>query len=386
MYFSFRFSKIPGTMKKMFILAAWVLFLASCGGGTTEKPVSASLPETDLFNFDKVSTFSASLPEINKKEGKQSFLKAIDEYRNNKSAQKALPLFTQSLVKNPEAKTYYEYGNALLDTRDYPKALQAYQMAEKLDYSPLSKLMYNMACAYSLSQDAENSLKYLELAIQNGYTNGEQILKDGDMEFARKSDGFNRVYESAMSGAISPERALFDLFLNEFPESAFPYRLTADKSQELKFDKAIGYDFEGFVPDMRDNRFSRDVGSEFFFVTRFPETEAYTLCLYAEMSFYAENPPKNYYLCSYSPEGKLLDRLAVAGYPYFDADIKAFTIKNANSFEVSSYSTVWEKDTDEHGYDENRPVKREPLGTAQYRVNSGGKFVPGKPMLGLLAR
>ncbi len=83
-------------------------------------------------------------------------------------------------------------------------------MAEWLDYSPLSKLMYNLACAYSLTEDGENSLKYLELAIQNGYTNGDQILSDPDMAFARTTEEFNHVYESAMSGT-GPRRALFDL-------------------------------------------------------------------------------------------------------------------------------------------------------------------------------
>ena len=375
-------------MKKMLFLGMWVLFLASCGGKAVETslPSSDALAETDLFDFDKVSAFSASLSDADRKEAKQSFLKAIDEYRNKNSAAKALPLFTRSLLKNPDAKTYYEYGNALLDTRDYPKAISAYHMAEKLDYSPLSKLLYNLACAYSLSADGDNALKYMELAIQNGYTNSEQILKDPDMEFARQTDGFNRVYAAAMSGAVSPERALFDLYLNDYPQSKFPYQLTADKSQSLKFENAISYDFEKFVPDMRDNQFSRDVGSEFYYVTRFPKAETYALTLYAETSFWAEQPPSNYYLCSYSLDGKLLDRIAVAGWPYFDADIKAFKIKDNRSFEISSYTTVWEKDVDEHGYEENRAVKRELIGTEQYRVNSGGKFVSAKPLLGLLSR
>lgn len=376
-------------MKKLLFLGVWVLFLASCGGKATQNPVVSAdvLAEADLFNFEKVTAFSASLPEANRKDAKQSFLKAIDEYRNKKSAAKALPLFTQSLLKNPDAKTYYEYGNALLDTRDYPKAISAYHMAEKLDYSPLSKLMYNLACAYSLSKDGDNALKYMELAVQNGYANSDQILKDPDMEFARQTEGFNLVYTNAMSGAVSPERALFDLYLNEYPESGFPYQLTADKSQHLKFENAIGYDFEKFVPDMRDNQFSRDVGSEFYYVTRFPKAETYTLALYAEKSFWAESPPVTYYLCSYSPDGKLLDRIAVAGWPYFDAEIKAFKIKDNRNFEVSSYTTVWEKDVNEYGYEDgNRPAKRELTGTGQYRVNSGGKFVSAKPLLGLLGR
>lgn len=374
-------------MKKVFFLGAWVLFLASCGGKTTENVSNTPFSETDLFNVEKVTAFAGSLSDGDKKEAKKSFLNAIDVYRNKKSAEKALPLFTESLLKNPDAKTYYEYGNALLDTKDYPKSISAYHMAEQLNYSPLSKLMYNLACAYSLSKDEENALKYMELAIQNGYTNGEHILSDPDMTFARQAQRFNEVYSNAMSGSVSPEKALFDLYLNEYKEESFPYILTANGSQDMKFGEAtISYDYEKFVPDMRDDRFSRDVGSEFYFAARFPKTETYCLTLYAEKSFWTEHPPINYYLCSYSPEGKLLDRLVVAGYPYFDADIKAFKIKDGKSFEVSDYSSVWEKDVNEHGYEDNRVVKRELISTAQYRVNSNGKFVSGKPLLGLLGR
>ena len=373
-------------MKKGILLGLLALVLAACGGKSESTDKNTPFAEADLFDIDKAKAFVTHLSEGDKKESKQLFLKAIDEYRNKKAAEKALPLFTQSLLKNPDAKTYYEYGNALSDLKDYGKAISAYHMAEMLDYSPLSKVLYNLACAYSLNQDEANTLKYLELAIQNGYTNGEHILQDPDMAFARTSDRFNAVYTGAMSGSVSPEKALFDLYLDQFPDADFPYTLTAENSQKNVPQNAIGYDYEAFVPDMRDNQFSRDVGNEFYFVSRFPKNDVYVLTLYAERGLWMENPPINYYLCAYSPEGKIIDRMAVAGYPFYDQDIQGLKITDDTHFEVKAYTTVWEKDVEEFGYEENKPVKRELIGSTQYRVNESGKFVSAKPMLGLLRR
>lgn len=373
-------------MKKLLFPAIGLLFLLACGGKATQNGISVPLTEADLFNFDKVTAHVAGLSDGDKSEAKQSFLKAIDEYRNKKSAEKALPLFTQSLLKAPDAKTYYEYGNALADIKDYPKAIEAYHMAERMDYSPLSKVLYNLACVYSLGKEEDNALKYLELAIQNGYTNGEHIMADPDMAFARESDRFKYVYETAMSGASSPEKALFDLYLSEYKEVSFPYTLGGEASQNLTFGEAIGYDYEDLVPDMRDTRFSRDVGSEFYFVARFPKTEAYVLTLYAERSYWMEKPPIDYFLCSYSPDGKLIDHMAVAGYPFFDTELKGLKLKNANAFEVEKYATTWEKNVEEFGYDENRIVKRELLGSTAYRIGADGKFREARPVLGLLSR
>lgn len=372
-------------MKKLFLLLFVSAFLFSCGG-KTEQPVSqpAVFAEADLFNADKAMAFAENVTEEDKMAAKQSFLKAIDAFRNNKSPEKAVPLFKESLLKNPDSKTYYEYGNALLELKEYPNAISALHMAEKLDYSPLSKVLYNLACAYSLSQDSVNSLKYLELAIQNGYTNAEHIMSDADMAFARNLGTFKKVYESAMSGASSPERALFDLFVNEFPEKAFPYTISAQQSQELTFENAIGYDYDIFVPDMRDAEFSREVGNEFYYVARFPKQGDYILTLYAERGLWMDNSPVNYSLYSYTPNGKIIDKMEVAGYPYFDSPLKAFSIKSASSFEVKEYATVWEKDTEEHGYEDNKIVKRELQSTSGYRISEKGKFLSAKPVLGML--
>lgn len=374
-------------MKGNIILGICVLILSACGGNKgSQLPASTSFLEADLFNFEKATAYIPSVSDDNKKEGKQLFLKAIDQYRNKKKIGESIPLFTQSLLKNPDPKTYYEYGNALLETKDFPKAISAYHMAEKLDYSPLSKVLYNLACAYSLSEDEDNSLKYLELAIQNGYTNTEQILNDADMSFVRSSYKFNGVFKSAMSGAISPEKALLDLYIGQYQEASFPYELAAKKSQEAEFVNAIAYDYESFVPDMRDERFSRDVGNEFYFVARFPKADNYFLTLYSERGLWMDKSPIAYYLCTYSNTGKIVDRMVMAGYPYFDQNLKSFKISDNANFEVKEYTTQWEKDVEEFGYDENKITKTELVSSTKYRISSTGKFDEYKPLLGMLHR
>jgi hypothetical protein len=259
-------------------------------------------------------------------------------------------------------------------------------MAEKLDYSPLSKVLYNLACAYSLSENEEQSLRYLELAIQNGYTNGTHIMQDKDMAFARSSPRFKTVYENAMSGAVSPERALFDLYLNEFPDLQYPYTLTAQNSQKMTLTQAIGYDYEKFVPSMRDDRFSRDVGNEFYFVGKFPTPKSFRMVLYCEKGAWLEDAPAAFILQTYNPDGKTIDKLEVAGYTYYDDLLKGFSIDENRNLEIREFETQWKENPDEAGYEDNKIVRYDEKSVRKLRVDDNGKIISPKPMLGMLIR
>ncbi|MCG9909937.1 MAG: tetratricopeptide repeat protein [Flavobacteriales bacterium] len=375
-------------MKTYFALLGIGLCLSSCNlKDKTETSVSSALlNESELFDFDKVTAFTAKVSDDSLQSAKHTFLGAIDAYRNQNSPESAIPLFTKSLQVYPQAKTYYEYGNALLDMKEYPKAISAYHMAEKLDYSPLSKVLYNLACAYSLSENEEQSLKYLELAIQNGYTNGPHIMQDEDMAFARNSSRFKTVYENAMSGAVSPEKALFDLYLNEFPDLQYPYTLTAQNSQKMALTKTIGYDYEKFVPSMRDDRFSRDVGNEFYFVGKFTTPKAFKMVLYCEQGAWMENAPAAFMLQTYTPEGKTIDKLEVAGYPYYDDLLKGFSIAENRNVEIREFETQWKENPDKAGYEDNKIVRFDEKSVRKLRVDDNGKIISSKPMLGMLIR
>lgn len=59
------------------------------------------------------------------------------------------------------------------------------------DYNP--SLYYNIACYYSLEGEIEEGMKWLQGAIEHGYSNWELIQTDPDLQNLRKHPGFSRL-------------------------------------------------------------------------------------------------------------------------------------------------------------------------------------------------
>src|SRR6185312_3887932 len=119
----------------------------------------------NLYNKDSVILIAQSNTEKNV-EADKLFLSGIDAYRNRKNAAEGLNLFRESILKKPQAKAYYELGNTLFDLKKMPEALRAYEMAELLDYQPLHKVLYHMACAYAVLDNRDSAKYYLISAIE----------------------------------------------------------------------------------------------------------------------------------------------------------------------------------------------------------------------------
>ena len=137
------------------------------------------LSEDQLFAGDIVREFLAGkIPYLN--DANRLFMEGLDRYKNKKDPQGAIPLFVESICKNPASRSYYELGNVYMDTKDYKSSILCYQMAEKLGYEPFSKVLYNLACAHSMSEDYDMAADYLEFALQAGYSNMDNISKDPD--------------------------------------------------------------------------------------------------------------------------------------------------------------------------------------------------------------
>lgn len=380
-------------MKNISIIAFIGIFLFSCGG-KNNVPVqdspdshqnSASLKETDLFNFDAVADFVESTNDKKiKKTAKQKFHTAIDIYRNKKKPEEAITVFKESLLMYPTAKTYYEYGNALLDSKKYEEATNAYHMAEKMNYSPLSKVLYNLACVYSLRENEEEALKYIQLAIENGYDNRSHMLKDSDLEFVRNSSKFNEVYETSYGGASTPEAALFDLFEMNFDKVELPYIITAENSQTLETGTSIAYDFDRFIPQMVNAEFSREVGDDFFYLANVASNERYVALIYAGSKVYTDYPPKYYYLTTYDPQkGKVIDQIMFAGMEYYGSELLEGKISSDMSIEVKAYEPEWKNDPETEGYDGNKITNKKLTATNNYRIDEKGNIIESRKLVGM---
>lgn len=106
--------------------------------------------DTEIYKADKVEDVLFDSEEQNidslRNLSRQLFLKGVDAFRNKKAPGTAIKIFKQSILALPDAKTYYELGNALLESGmfkdEFEEAEQAFEIAERLNFQPLYLVHY----------------------------------------------------------------------------------------------------------------------------------------------------------------------------------------------------------------------------------------------------
>ncbi|MNJ86143.1 Tetratricopeptide repeat protein [compost metagenome] len=375
-------------MKLAFYSVIFVSLLASCGNpadpglksGETSETESKriKLSTADLFDGEKVRLFLFQNPEVNP-ESNKLFLNALDEFKNKKNLQAASEGFKASITEYPNSKSYYELGNVYMEMKNYQGALDAYSLAEKLGYEPFSKVMFNVACAYSQLKNFPMSADYLQFAIQAGYVNIDNIEKDTDLANLREKepDLFRKNVDLALGGVSDLENLHWLQFKRNFIQASFPVNLNGDQGKVVFDDhNHISYDFERYVSEMRDERFSRDVSRLFYNYVQVAETNNYTALIYViRDGFYGNNGPLTYQLVTYSKKGKLIDKKVIAGRSDFSEPLKMCTLSKDLQLVITNYETVFQKDPDEEGYEDNPIVSKKKINTEKYRIDASGKIL-----------
>lgn len=370
------------------VVAAFAIpFLHSCSGAdpatkpTVEAPVVLKpLTEDQLFSGELVKRILAQKNNaIN--DANKLFLQALDQYKNKKDAKGAIPLFIQAICKYPENRSYYELGNACLDAGELDRSLQCYEMAEKLGYEPFSKVLYNMACVYSRQEKTQTAAKYLEYSIQAGYTNLDHITADKDLDHLRKDEyAYREAINRGMRGMSNPKALFWLQFRKPFAKVQFPFALNGEKKHYLDKDR-IAYDFEKYIPEMRDEKFSREVGRLFYSSAELFATDKFIALLYAEERPFMEDlSPVLYKLVTFTPEGKIIDRKDIAGHSFLEDPLMTAKITQNRVICIKTYDLTYEKDPGEEGF-ENNPVKSKTLsGTAYFKINDNGTISETNPV------
>ena len=365
--------------------------LASCGnpavpgsdvkpGGTSvvDETLPVKLSAADLFNGEKVRLFLFQNPKANP-ESNKLFLNALDEFKNKKNLQAASEGFKASIKAYPNSKSYYELGNVYMEMENYQGALDAYSLAEKLGYEPFSKVMFNVACAYSQLKNFEMSAEYLQFAIQAGYVNIDNIEKDPDLAKLREEEPhlFKKNVELALSGVSDIENLYWLQFKRNFVQAAFPVNMNMEQGKVSFDDKnRISYDFERFVAEMRNERFSREVSKSFFNFVQVAETKNYVALIYVvKDEFNGDMSPLTYRLVTYTKTGKIIDKKEIAGREDYSALLKMCTINKDLSFTITNYETTFEKNPDEEGYYDNPIVSKKKIDLEKYRIDASGKIL-----------
>jgi len=346
----------------------------------------AGLTSASMYTFDSVRIAAVAGDD---RAARKQFLAAMDAFKNKKDIPKSIGLFKKSIGLKPTAQAYYELGGALMAQGDYNEAVYALHIAEKMQYKPLAGALVRLsaACANSKGlfesdyQKDSAALHYMEITLQMGYARPEEFLNSE--LFASLMDGpdAKRLYKQALAAGSNikdPEQTLWQEFRNEFGAVALPLTINDAWIGAHKFDKSINFDYEKFVPEMRTEKFSREVSKDYYYYAVVKADTAFTALLYAGVhsSLETENvhAPVFFYLVTYDPHGKIIDKLAVAGHQEFSEPVKVFTMQPSFEFEVRDFKNVYKNDPDSVGYDSNAIIRTDPVGVANYRIAASGKF------------
>ena len=340
------------------------------------KPIK--LNSADLFNGEKVRLFLYQNPKANP-ESNKLFLNALDEFKNKKNLQAASEGFKASIAEYPNSKSYYELGNVFMEMKNYQGALDAYSLAEKLGYEPFSKVMFNVACAYSQLKNFPMSADYLQFAIQAGYVNIDNIEKDSDLANLREQEPhlYKKNMELALSGVSDVENLHWLQFKRTFVQASFPINMNMEQGKVVYDDKnRISYDYERFVSEMRNERFSRDVSKGFYTFVQVAEKANYVALIYVvREEFNGDESPLTYRLVTFTKTGKLIDKKTIAGREDYSELLKMCTINKDLTFTITNYETTFQNDPDEDGYYDNPIVSKKKIDMEKYRIDASGKIL-----------
>ena len=84
---------------------------------------------------------------------------------------------------------WFGAGFDMISLGDYGRAIDAFQHALQYGFKE-STTMYNLACAYSLSGNREEGMRWLTKAIDNGFDNGAKLDRDPDIQGLRSDPRF----------------------------------------------------------------------------------------------------------------------------------------------------------------------------------------------------
>lgn len=376
------------TMRHYSLFLCLAILVASCASNQGTKSTKFQdlkvkhLENGDIFVYPKVKSYLEN--HTFSEQHQLDFLKGLDAFKNKKDLDSAIYYFEVSILSHPTGIAYYEMGNAYMDKKAYDDAILAYEMAERLDYDPFFKILYNIACAYSLKEDSEKAAQYLEYAIQAGYSNIDNINKDPDLANLRKDSWtFKSHFNRALKGLSNTENLFWLQFKRQFNPTKYPLKLDDNLDILLLTEETrISYDFEKYIAEMRDEKFSREVSKGFYYLSKVKENANYVALIYViKEEFLGDYAPLTYRLATFTNAGKLIDKKEIAGRTDFEKPLKTALISQDGNIEITSYETEFEKDPKEEGYYNNKIAKKSKVGTEIFTINTEGKIVKSENTL-----
>ncbi len=237
-------------MKASLIIAvASIILVTSCNRREAAPDI------VDIFSKGQISNLIAQNKD-KQKEAIALLEKGNRKFRVDKNTAAAIDIYTSSITTYPTAKAYFELGNACATEKKYDKAVLCYTMAEQMGFQPVSKLLYNKACAYSNLHNPREAFDHLEYAIEAGFLNKKQLTTDPDLELIRGSR-FQDVFLDAMQGVENTENIVWESFMQSFNALVLPVAIDIAPVRNFNYDNSLSFEYEKYVSEMHERvRFS----------------------------------------------------------------------------------------------------------------------------------
>lgn len=101
-----------------------------------------------------------------------------------------------SVIEPPRnAAEWFGRGYKMHNSDQYEEAIKAFMVSVALDYRSATA-MYNIACGYSLLNDKENALIWLQRSLESGFDRKDLVAEDSDLDPLRTDPRFQKILAS----------------------------------------------------------------------------------------------------------------------------------------------------------------------------------------------
>lgn len=201
--------------------------------------------------------------------------------------------------------------------------------------------------------------------------------KDQPYTTGKAGDKNELTVPTAESGSKAPagSDALWESFKNKFAPLETPVTINRHTNLSVNLGHKITTRYAKYVPEVRTERYSRDVGNDYYFFASLSDNANYTAVIYvARVPYFTGRNNMQYLLATFNPHGKIIATEEIAGQLYPSETETTCVIKPDMQFEIRTFKDIYKKDPDQEGYDDNPVVKTELQHTEHYRIAANGKF------------
>lgn len=141
-------------------------------------------------------------------------IQEADSLVRNKNFQKAEKLYMEVIKSEPVNNlAIYKLASLYYSEKKYDEAIEYYL---KLAPNKNPNVLYNLACTYSLINNKQEALKYLRLAVNNGFNQVSLLKTDSDLTNIRSEKQFDEIMHSVKSIENFPESKKFNFWVGEW--------------------------------------------------------------------------------------------------------------------------------------------------------------------------